>query len=497
MSEELAFTVASPSARRRAWAVLSEAALRLDPLPITRRRGVFLDAQDGRLFASGRYLIRYHSAGWELQRLGRVPLRSSSSAWTSPRRGGLAGELAEAVGNSVLAPWLGFTRVERRYRLVPKNGGSFNVRLESWTFSAPGSCHKVRSRPLLILCRGRAAEEQFARLVDRLAVDARLARCDRRPLELGLGLLDLALPGAPTPDHLVVRAADAVGKAAVKVVSQQAYRMKANTFGAAEDLDLEFVHDLRVATRRARFALRLFGPYLGVPKAESIREELRWIAGLLGEVRDLDVFLESFASFAEQAQAAESAATHIRSALQRRRSVGQDALSEALDSRRYQRLVQRLTKLSAKRDSGLENLQIAAAAQQHIRKAAKKALKWRHCGEFTPEALHRLRIAFKRLRYTTEFFLPLYGDAAKHAIRCFVRFQDCLGAYQDSVVGERLLQPLAADPSGEPEHLLALGALLQVQRDRRSHQYDLFLELWKELPQVIRDFRKQLKSPLK
>ncbi len=50
---------------------------------------------------------------------------------------------------------------------------------------------------------------------------------------------------------------------------------------------------MRVATRRMRAAISLFRDALPV-RSQRLREELRWIAGALGEVRDLDVQLEQF-----------------------------------------------------------------------------------------------------------------------------------------------------------------------------------------------------------
>jgi len=61
--------------------------------------------------------------------------------------------------------------------------------------------------------------------------------------------------------------------------------------GARLGEDEEDVHDMRVATRRMRAALRLFRDYLPKRTTARMMRELRWIALALGEVRDLDVLI--------------------------------------------------------------------------------------------------------------------------------------------------------------------------------------------------------------
>src|SRR5262245_50429545 len=61
----------------------------------------------------------------------------------------------------------------------------------------------------------------------------------------------------------------------------------------------EDIHQLRIATRRLRTALRLFRHLLPAKQAESLRKELRWFARALGDVRDLDVYAENFRAYAQ------------------------------------------------------------------------------------------------------------------------------------------------------------------------------------------------------
>ena len=49
---------------------------------------------------------------------------------------------------------------------------------------------------------------------------------------------------------------------------------------------------MRVATRRLRSALATFRPLLDREQTEPLREELKWIAGMLGAARDAEVMQE-------------------------------------------------------------------------------------------------------------------------------------------------------------------------------------------------------------
>nr|WP_318030353.1 CHAD domain-containing protein [Rhizobium ruizarguesonis] len=53
----------------------------------------------------------------------------------------------------------------------------------------------------------------------------------------------------------------------------------------------EALHQARVALRRLRSAFSLFRPLLMGDEPKRIQEELRWLAGVLGEARNLDVLL--------------------------------------------------------------------------------------------------------------------------------------------------------------------------------------------------------------
>ena len=85
-----------------------------------------------------------------------------------------------------------------------------------------------------------------------------------------------------------------------KILAYQFIRFREQLPGVQRDIDTEFVHQARVATRRMRSALRLFRDAVPQSTGACLAGELQWLGGLFGAVRDLDVFLLNLSRFKEQ-----------------------------------------------------------------------------------------------------------------------------------------------------------------------------------------------------
>jgi len=305
---------------------------------------------------------------------------------------------------------------------------------------------------------------------------------------LALEALGRTEPGGHAPAELRVAGADTLAAAARKVVGQQLLKIRANAEGTLLDLDPEYLHDMRVGTRRLRSALRIFGPALGARRAESLRMELGWLARLLGEVRDLDVFIAGLHGQAERLGEARRIAETLERELVSRRGPALEALQVALRGRRYEALVRRVSALAAtpvpRRPAPIAALTAGEAAPLFLARAHKRVVKQGRLAVPSGEApaLHRLRILFKRLRYASEFFAPAVGERLDPLIKAMVRFQDCLGEHQDAVVAagriEALARELAVRGDLPVESLLDLGGLIQVQREIARARRDKLSGLW-------------------
>ncbi len=217
-------------------------------------------------------------------------------------------------------------------------------------------------------------------------------------------------------------------------------------FGAAalEWESAKGVHDMRVASRRLRSALRDFKPYLRRRQLSSVGAELKRVADALGAVRDQDVALAALEAL--RAEAPEEVTRGIAQLAGERR-LEREAARESL---RKAITEEKLFKLQTDFNSALER---AAEPRRRVRKkkAAAYALSFRQAGRevtgarleelrnlsaclyqpFEVDALHRMRIAAKRLRYAMQLFAACCGEElARHAAEV-AELQTSLGELHD------------------------------------------------------------------
>lgn len=202
----------------------------------------------------------------------------------------------------------------------------------------------------------------------------------------------------------------------------------------------EAVHKMRVATRRLRSSLKTFKRTFR--DAAVVRDELKWLAGLLGEVRDGQVLAGKLLAGVEQAGPEFApAAARIREHLDGQVERGRAALGEALESERYLALLDRIDHLVDDTDRVEDNpLKRARTDLHHADGLLDQALA---AGE--DAELHEARKAYKRARYAVEVFVPSVGKPAKELVGALTDLQDVLGAHQDSVVARELLHEWGPD----------------------------------------------------
>lgn len=204
--------------------------------------------------------------------------------------------------------------------------------------------------------------------------------------------------------------------------------------------DPESVHKMRVATRRLRSTLKTFKR--SFPGAAEVGDELKWLADLLGEVRDGQVQKGKLLAEVEQAgpEFAE-AARRIRAHLDDQVERGRAALADALESERYLTVLDRIDRLADTTDRGERD------PIKRARRGVAKAdglLDTALNGGVDAE-LHEARKAYKRARYAVEVFAPAAGAPGKRLVKALTDLQDVLGAHQDSVVARELLRELGPD----------------------------------------------------
>jgi len=197
------------------------------------------------------------------------------------------------------------------------------------------------------------------------------------------------------------------------------------------------VHKMRVATRRLRSCLKTFRRTFASEVTDEVRDELKWLAGLLGEVRDGQVLEGKLLENVEFPEVAERVREHLDAQVAR----GQAALDEALESERYLALLDRIDRL-VDGTTAVEKNPIKRVGRD-LGKADDLLDQALAAGE--DHELHEARKAYKRARYAVEVFEPSVGKPAKQLVKALTDLQDVLGAHQDSVVARELLEQWGSD----------------------------------------------------
>ncbi len=236
--------------------------------------------------------------------------------------------------------------------------------------------------------------------------------------------------------------------------------------------DEEAVHQSRVASRRLRSCLDVFGPALGA--TEEWHREARRVTKALGEARDLDVQIGTLRSYMESRDAT---LTALLEDMQARRvamnkRVGK-AASRFLESRAARRM-------GACAELGEARPRVQA--RTHLLRRLNALLELQSCLEDVSkvEQHHAMRIDAKRLRYTMELFRPLYGEEFAELLQTVKSLQEALGEVHDRDVW---IASLANVKEGG-------GFLAQMQAERRTW-FTTAQTLWADattssLPQRLR-----------
>ncbi|GAB4152200.1 MAG: hypothetical protein Kow00107_02760 [Planctomycetota bacterium] len=316
-------------------------------------------------------------------------------------------------------------------------------------------------------------------------------------ITLGCEALRLTLPGTPIPAKLRVLPADTIRKAGEKILKRQALKLKGNARGAFYDLDPEFVHDMRVATRRARFALRMLAPFLGKRRCALVRAELSALATELGMLRDIDVFAGKIRPLFKKAQLSPEVVNAIESAIAELRAPLLKRVKDAIDSSTFPRLVEELEQLAVRKRayrSERGSKPCTSIAPSRITRAAKNLLRIGATAEGSPseEDLHRMRIAAKRLRYVCEYFRDLYEDKLRDCLKTLVALQDCLGAHRDATIAIEKLYSLETSFFTSAEHAEVregIEKIAQLLRNIAKRKFSQYEKIAMGLPSVLDGLR--------
>lgn len=265
--------------------------------------------------------------------------------------------------------------------------------------------------------------------------------------------------------HPSLEPAMSVEEAFCHIVAGCVAQLQGNVEGMRRGEDVEHLHQMRVALRRARSALATFSRALPKPLTAPVRQALKWLTGELAPARDWDVFVTEtlppiLAAFPDHA-----GLTALRDAAQRLRGEARIRAREATLGHRYRGLVLGVGAWLEARSwreglDGSSRRRMAAPvvpfAQAVLARRHRQLLqRGRHHARLGADELHGLRILGKKLRYACEFFASLFpARATRPYLAALQALQDVLGAINDAATTERLMNEIAARV---PDALVAEG----------------------------------------
>jgi CHAD domain-containing protein len=250
------------------------------------------------------------------------------------------------------------------------------------------------------------------------------------------------------------------------------------------DLDPEGVHQARVATRRLRSDLRTFGSLIDPVWAAELRDELGWLASILGHVRDGDVMLERMRR--RSALLPEPSSRGTARLLATLEAARDDAHTELLSTLRSERYVALLDRLVAAAKTPLLLLEADLPAPAVLPALVRRP--WRSLAKRvkalsdvpTVEELHDVRIRTKRVRYAAEAVGPLFGRQARAFAGAAADLQEVLGDLNDAVVAESWLRDWARR-SRSMQGVFAAGELAGLERAAADRSRSRWEKAWRQL----------------
>ena len=339
--------------------------------------------------------------------------------------------------------------------------------------------------------RAKKAAKLWTRLFEqkvRLQVVYKLEQAADERLET---LIAMKRPGVE-PD-------DTLSEAGRKVMGYHFAQMVLHEAGTRLGEDIEELHDMRVATRRMRAAFEVFRDAFEPKAVKPHLKGLRATGRALGRVRDLDVFIEKAQHYLDTLpQEQRSGLEPLLVLWENERQNGREKMLDHLNSEDFANFKRKFLKFVSTPGAGTRPVfEISPPLVQHIvpaliytRLAAVRAY-----GPILESAtiaqLHSLRIEFKKLRYTLEFFREVLGEEAGELIEEIKNLQDHLGDLNDADVACSILRQFLDEwesrqvytPISERENPEPVVAYLANKHAERYFLTTTFQDVWQGFDQ--------------
>ncbi len=296
-------------------------------------------------------------------------------------------------------------------------------------------------------------------------------------------------------------AADAITVYGAKIISRHAAAMTAEMDGVRKAEDIEYIHRMRVATRRMRSALTIFKRCFPKKEFKNIDRDVRKVTQALGEARDLDVQLAVLREAEGQFNTPRllPGLKRLELRLTQKRAEAQQHVISAMDQLLADRLLERLESWYAPLLAASEGVYLYSPALYQLAFESVQVRLKELLGHvpFISDPnnvleLHAMRISAKRLRYTLEAFDDLFSGRLKPYISIGRKLQDQLGFIHDLDVWIQFVPAFIEEERGRiagyfgsdrplKRLLPGLLAFQNSRRELREAAYADFLVSWSEI----------------
>lgn len=382
----------------------------------------------------------------------------------------ISGGLQEVLNREPLQPVFG-TEVRRHVRALKLPTGMVEVAFDQGIIKAGDKTAPIGEIELELK---QGSPTALYDLASRLSELGSVRPSIRSKADRGFELAFDAPPRVSRPSPPLVAPQMSVDQAFAAILQSGLAQLLVNEPAAEDGRNPEGIHQFRVALRRLRCALTLLHSLAPSPTLEALRADARWLAGALSEARSWDVFLSE--TLVEVANGCDglNGVDAVRTFAEHARAASYAKVRQTLTAPRTGRFELALGAWIEQRgwrhDVSSDNLAALAApvtifASDALTSRHNKVLKHgRHFKTLPAAGRHELRLAAKKLRYTVDFFLPLFDEqaSAKRYARRLSTLQDRLGRFNDAATTRQLIAQLPTE-GVSAESREALGAVLGWQ----------------------------------
>lgn len=394
-------------------------------------------------------------------------------------------KLAQALADQPLLPVF-TTQVRRHVRLLTLPTGTVEMAIDRGHVVAGDQSAEISEIELELKQGNAAMLFQMARELSqtgtlRPSTDAKSTR--------GYELFLRSPPDVRKPPKPAFAANERLDDVFSMMLRATLHHLLDNQAAAEDGRHVEGVHQLRVALRRLRAALTLMRGIAPSPLLESLRADAKWLASAMGNARNLDVLITQTLPEIEKACFEVKGFAGLHQICEARRADAYDTVRTTLRDARTGRFLIELGLWIEQRgwraDVSSEVLSVLVAPARDFaetvltRRHRKIVKRGRKFEKMPPHERHELRLALKKLRYSVDFFLPVFGNGKKIAryTQLLAAIQDRLGHYNDGVTTAHLMTEIRPQMEA-PDEYVAMGAVLGWSAAERHHVEDGLAQVW-------------------